>query len=230
MSVVVTDRACIASPRASKRSLGWTMLWSRAADSPRLRSIAWSAGTSFVSRSPGSARSRRSSGSIPFVKSFLPSAKAKALGNPIEVDLSTMEPGTVQAHLYRGETMLVLRRTKEMLATLAATDALVLDKTPDPEYADPEYIDREHRAINPEFLVVRGVCTHLGCVPVLRGDGRQADGRRVVARRVHLPVPSIRLRLRGPRRARARTAQLAGAAASFRSPTRIVIGEEPTPT
>jgi ubiquinol-cytochrome c reductase iron-sulfur subunit len=169
-------------------------------------------------------------GSIPFVKSFLPSAKAKALGNPIEVDLSTIEPGSVQAHLYRGETMLVLRRTKEMLATLASTDALVLDKTPDPDYADPEYVDREHRAISPEFLVVRGVCTHLGCVPVLRGD----DGKHTVgdwwrggficpchqsgydyAGRVvrgpaprNLPVPPHR----------------------FASATRIVIGEEPTPT
>ena len=115
-------------------------------------------------------------GSIPFVKSFLPSAKAKALGNPVEVDLSTIEPGTVQAHLYRGQTMLVLRRTKEMLATLAKTDALVLDTTPDPDYTDPNYVDRDNRAINPEFLVVRGVCTHLGCVPVLTG----ADGKRTL--------------------------------------------------
>ena len=169
-------------------------------------------------------------GSIPFVKSFLPSAKAKALGNPIEIDLSQIEPGTVQAHLYRGATMLVLRRTKEMLATLAKTDALVLDKTPDPDYVDPAYIDREHRAIKPEFLIVRGVCTHLGCVPVLRGaEGKQTLGNwwpggficpchqsgydyagRVVRGPAprNLPVPPHR----------------------FVSPTRIVIGEEPTPT
>ena len=169
-------------------------------------------------------------GSIPFVKSFLPSAKAKALGNPVEVDLSTIEPGTVQAHLYRGQTMLVLRRTKEMLATLAKTDALVLDTTPDPDYTDPDYVDRENRGITPEFLVVRGVCTHLGCVPVLRGDdGKQTLGDwwrggficpchqsgydyagRVVRGPAprNLPVPPHR----------------------FASPTRIVIGEEPTPT
>src|SRR5262245_43094484 len=112
-------------------------------------------------------------GSIPFVKSFLPSAKAKALGNPIEVDLSQIEPGQVKAVLYRGATMLVLRRTEQMLATLPTTDALVLDTTPDPDYTDPNYVDPENRAIKPEFLVVRGVCTHLGCVPVLRGtDGK----------------------------------------------------------
>jgi len=169
-------------------------------------------------------------GSIPFVKSFLPSAKAKALGNPIEVDLSRIEPGAVQAQLYRGETMLVLRRTKEMLAILAATDALVLDKTPDPDYTDPEYVDREHRAINPEFLVVRGVCTHLGCVPVLRGDdGKQTvgswwrggficpchqSGYDYAGRVVRGPAPR---NLQVPPH-------------RFASPTRIVIGEEPTPT
>lgn len=165
--------------------------------------------------------------SIPFVKSFLPSAKAKALGNPVEVDLSKIEPGKVEALLYRGETMLVLRRTKEMLATLATTDALRLDTTPDPEYADPDYVDSENRAIDPEFLVVRGVCTHLGCVPELRGrDGKATLGSwwpggficpchqsgydyagRVVRGPAprNLPVPPYR----------------------FASPTRIVIGEVP---
>jgi len=169
-------------------------------------------------------------GSIPFVKSFLPSAKAKALGLPIDVDLNDIEPGHVHACLYRGETMLVLRRTKEMLATLAATDKLQLDTTPDPDYVDPSYVDPKNRAINPEFLVVRGVCTHLGCVPVLKGD----DGKQIVgnwwpgglicpchqsgydyAGRVirgpaprNLPVPPHR----------------------FASPTRLVIGEPPAPT
>jgi ubiquinol-cytochrome c reductase iron-sulfur subunit len=169
-------------------------------------------------------------GSIPFVKSFLPSAKAKALGNPVEVDLSQIEPGHVHAVLYRGATMLVLHRTSEMLATLAATDGLQLDTMPDPDYTDPDYIDRENRAIHPEFLVVRGVCTHLGCVPELRGkEGKATLGNwwpggficpchqsgydyagRVVRGPAprNLPVPPHR----------------------FASPTRIVIGEEPTPT
>jgi ubiquinol-cytochrome c reductase iron-sulfur subunit len=169
-------------------------------------------------------------GSIPFVKSFLPSAKARALGNPIDVDVSELEPGGVKPCLYRGETMLVLRRTKEMLATLAATDDLQLDTTPDPDYTDPSYVDPKNRAINPEFLVVRGVCTHLGCVPQIKGE----DGKKIIgewwpggficpchqsgydyAGRVirgpaprNLPVPPHR----------------------FASPTRIVIGEPPPPT
>ena len=116
-------------------------------------------------------------GSVPFIKSFLPSARARALGNPIDVDVSGIKPGSVGAYLYRGETMLVLHRTKEMLATLERTDELVLDKTPDPDYVDPVYVDSRTRAINPEYLVVRGVCTHLGCVPQQRGDaGKQIVG------------------------------------------------------
>ncbi len=115
--------------------------------------------------------------SIPFVKSFLPSARARALANPINVDVSLLAPGEVRAYLYRGETMLVLRRTPAMLATLASTDARLLERTPDPEHLDPPYVDPEHRGIRPEYLVVRGVCTHLGCVPIERDE---ASGRPIV--------------------------------------------------
>src|SRR5262245_27022650 len=97
--------------------------------------------------------------SIPFVKSFLPSAKARALAEPVEVDLSALAPGEVAAHLYQGQTMLVLRRTPEMLAGLAATDERVLDTGTDPDYVDPPYVDPHNRAIKPEFLVLRGVCS-----------------------------------------------------------------------
>jgi len=53
--------------------------------------------------------------SVPFVRSFLPSAKARALGEPIEVDLTALRPGQLKAYLYRGRTMLVLRRTAEII-------------------------------------------------------------------------------------------------------------------
>jgi ubiquinol-cytochrome c reductase iron-sulfur subunit len=116
-------------------------------------------------------------GSIPFFKSFLPSAKARALGLPVEIDVSRIAPGSAATYLYRGEPTIVLRRTPEMLATLAAMDSLVLDTTPDPEHVDPAYVDPENRAIVPEFLVLRGVCTHLGCVPQQQGErGKQIVG------------------------------------------------------
>jgi ubiquinol-cytochrome c reductase iron-sulfur subunit len=100
--------------------------------------------------------------SIPFIRSFLPSAKAQALGGSVEVDLSRLAPGQVGAYLYRGRTMLVLHRTEAMLDTLPILEQRVLDPN---TAADPSYADGPYRSINPEYLVVEGVCTHLGCVP-----------------------------------------------------------------
>jgi len=115
--------------------------------------------------------------SIPFIRSLMPSAKARAQGDPIEVDLSGIEAGAVAAHLYRGETMLILHRTPEMLAAVAAAEPFVLHDITNPDYADPRYVDPQHRAIDPEFLVLRGVCTHLGCVPQRKGvEGKQVVG------------------------------------------------------
>ncbi len=105
--------------------------------------------------------------SIPFVKSLLPSAKARGLAGPIEVDLSELQPGQVSAHSYRGDTMLVMRRTPEMIAQLENMREHWRD---DGTTVDPPYVNATHRAINPEFLVVRGVCTHLGCVPQKRAE------------------------------------------------------------
>lgn len=112
--------------------------------------------------------------SIPFVKSLLPSVKARALAGPVEVDLGSIRPGEVSAHSYRGDTMLVLRRTPEMVAQIGSMKDHWRD---DGTTIDPPYVDASHRAINPEYLVVRGVCTHLGCVPQKRAEG---EGRATV--------------------------------------------------
>lgn len=108
---------------------------------------------------------------VPFVRSFLPSAKARGLAGPVEIDLSGLSPGQVTAHSFRGDTMLVLRRTPEMLAQL---DSMQEHRRDDGTTVDPPYVDARHRAINPEYLVVRGVCTHLGCVPQQRSAEGQA--------------------------------------------------------
>lgn len=111
---------------------------------------------------------------IPFVRSLLPSAKAQALGEPIEVDLARLRPGEVRAYSYRGRTMLVMRRTERMLQQLAAAEMHLLDR----ETVDPPYVQAPYRSSNPEYLIVEGVCTHLGCVPQHKDpeDGRAAVG------------------------------------------------------
>ena len=107
--------------------------------------------------------------SIPFVKSLLPSVKARALAEPTTVDLTEIPAGEVRRYLYRGEAMLVLHRTPEMLDALAATDGRLLGSN-DPDFADPAYVDPRHRGISPDYLVVKGVCPHLGCVPQQTGE------------------------------------------------------------
>src|SRR5690606_32422742 len=84
-----------------------------------------------------------------------------------------LAPGQVGAYQYRGNTVLVLRRTPEMLAALEATAERVLDASS----SDPPYVDPAHRAVDPEYLVVSGVCTHLGCVPQHQ---RRESGARMV--------------------------------------------------
>lgn len=104
---------------------------------------------------------------VPFVSSFTPSERAKAAGAPVEVDLSSIAPGTLQTVEWRGKPVWILRRTPEMLASLKKTDAEVADPNSQrTAYPTPPYARNEHRSINPEFFIGVGICTHLGCVPV----------------------------------------------------------------
>jgi len=103
---------------------------------------------------------------IPFVSTFAPSEKAKAAGAPVEVDVSAMAPGELKRVEWRGKPVWVLRRTPEMLATLKATEEKVADPASiRTAYPTPDYAKNAHRSIKPEFLVVVGICSHLGCSP-----------------------------------------------------------------
>ncbi len=102
---------------------------------------------------------------VPFVKYLLPSAKARARGDPVEVDLSELAPGELRVMEWRGRPIFLLRRTPAMLASLAEMTPHLLDSNvTDPEF-QPPYVDPVTRSIEPEFLVLDGTCTHLGCVP-----------------------------------------------------------------
>ncbi len=104
---------------------------------------------------------------VPFVGSLAPSEKAKALGAPVTVDISEIKPGDVKIIPWRGRPVWIMRRTPEMLAALGK----VRDDLADPDSKQPQqpdYITGEARAIKPEFMVMLGVCTHLGCSPKKR--------------------------------------------------------------
>ena len=105
----------------------------------------------------------------PFVGSLAPSAKERAEGGPMEVDISDVAPGEKKTVLWRGQPIWFLHRTPEMLATLKHTDSLVADPmSRGTDYPTPPWAQNRWRSIRPEMLVVVGICTHLGCSPVNR--------------------------------------------------------------
>lgn len=103
---------------------------------------------------------------IPFVVSMSPSARARAAGAPIEVDISKLEPGQMIRHEWRGKPVWVLDRTDKMLETLDEEQDRLLDPESKEKSQQPPYVDPEYRSIKPETLVLVGICTHLGCTPV----------------------------------------------------------------
>jgi ubiquinol-cytochrome c reductase iron-sulfur subunit len=103
---------------------------------------------------------------IPFVDSFEPSERAKAAGAPVEVDIGDIKLGELKRVEWRGKPVWILRRTPEMLATLKKTDDKVADPQSDRKaYPIPPYAKNEWRSLKPEYLVVVGICSHLGCSP-----------------------------------------------------------------
>ncbi|ARN74873.1 ubiquinol-cytochrome c reductase iron-sulfur subunit [Oceanicoccus sagamiensis] len=106
---------------------------------------------------------------VPFVGSWNPSAKAKAAGAPVKFDVSKLEPGEMKVVEWRGKPVYVVRRTAESIAELKSLEGSLKD--PASDTADqPEYIEGAERSLNPEYMVLVGLCTHLGCAPKYRPE------------------------------------------------------------
>ena len=105
----------------------------------------------------------------PFLASLRPSERAKALGAPVTVDISKIEAGQKLTVAWRGKPVWIIKRTPEMLASLPKVDSELRDPE-SKEEQQPAYVKGEARAIKPEFMVMVGSCTHLGCSPTFRPD------------------------------------------------------------
>ena len=100
----------------------------------------------------------------PFIASMTPSAKAKGLGAPVDVDISKLEPGAKLTVAWQGKPVWIISRDKQMLDLLGKHD----DRLTDPKSESsiqPEYCKNPYRSIKHEFMVAVGICTHLGCSP-----------------------------------------------------------------
>ena len=101
---------------------------------------------------------------VPFVSSLLPSERAKAAGAPVEVDIGKLEVGQMMTVEWRGKPVWIINRTTDMLGTLPKLDSQVADPKSEVDM-QPDYARNETRSIKKEFMVVIGICTHLGCSP-----------------------------------------------------------------
>lgn len=105
----------------------------------------------------------------PFVESMNPSNRAKAASGPVDIDISKLAPGQQMTARWRGRPIWIVHRTKEELATLEK----MVPKLADPYSRQPQqpanmknlHLQDGARAIKPEYLVLVGICTHLGCIP-----------------------------------------------------------------
>lgn len=103
---------------------------------------------------------------VPFVSTFAPSERAKAAGAAVEVDVAGLAPGEKLTVEWRGKPVWIVRRTAEQLKALPSNDAELADPNSDRKaFPMPEYAKNEWRSIKPEYLVVVGICSHLGCSP-----------------------------------------------------------------
>lgn len=113
---------------------------------------------------------------VPFLASWKPSARAQALGAPVEQDISKLEPGAMVKVNWRGQAIFIVRRTPEMMKQLE--EPSLADKLRDPkseQSEQPKYAQNDARALKPDVLVLVGVCTHLGCAPLGRFNPADAE-------------------------------------------------------
>ncbi len=153
---------------------------------------------------------------VPFVGSWFPSAKAKAAGAPVKVNVAKIEPGQQIVAEWRGKPVFIVRRTDEILANLAKLEGAVAD--PESKASEqPTYVDPKVRSIKPDLLVVEGLCTHLGCAPSFRLRSRPGRPGCRLGGWLLLPLPRLPLRPGWPRvQGAARAVEPAGPAAHLR--------------
>lgn len=111
---------------------------------------------------------------VPFVSSMQPSARAKALGAPVEVDISKIEAGAMASFTWRGKPVVVVNRTSGMLKSLDEHNGMLRDPM-SKEDQQPNYCENKYRSIKPEYLVMVNICTHLGCSPTYRPETGAKD-------------------------------------------------------
>lgn len=107
---------------------------------------------------------------VPFIKSWLPSARAKLAGAPVTADISALEEGQRLMLEWRGQPIWIVKRSKALLEILPTLDGRLRDPKSENVDQQPTYAQNELRSIKPEISVLVGLCTHLGCSPEMKAE------------------------------------------------------------
>ncbi len=104
---------------------------------------------------------------VPLIDQMNPDAATLAAGGPVELDLGKVAPGQQVVVRWRNRPIFVTRRTDQLLKELQSAALLALLSDPQSlEHQQPPYAQNWHRSIKPDYGVVVGICTHLGCIPL----------------------------------------------------------------
>ena len=113
---------------------------------------------------------------VPMLSQMNPDASTLAAGGPVDLDLSKMEPGQQVVVRWQDHPVFVTRRPPKLLQGLQ--DPKLIAQLADPqseEAQQPSYAQNWHRSANPEYGVVVGICTHLGCIPLFYPDANPSE-------------------------------------------------------
>lgn len=115
--------------------------------------------------------------SVPFIRSWNPSAKAKASGAPVEVNIASLQPGQLIRVEWRGKPVWIVKRTPQVLEQLKMLDNQLRDPFSE-EPQQPDYAMNSQRSVRPDIFVAVGICTHLGCSPtyLAKAFSEQVEG------------------------------------------------------
>ena len=104
---------------------------------------------------------------VPFIESWSPSERARAQGEPVDMDIAKLDPGQMAITIWRKQPIYVVRRTPDMVQHISGHDADLKDPQ-SKDSTQPPYANNTQRSRTPEILVLVGICTHLGCLPKQR--------------------------------------------------------------
>lgn len=115
-------------------------------------------------------------GAWPFIAQMEPTAEIMAAGGPVSIDISKILPGQQIVIQWQSRPIFIVHRTPAILEKLKSPALLSMLRDPNSEQMQqPSYAQNWSRSIKPRYLVLVGICTHLGCIPTFTPKPGEVD-------------------------------------------------------